>query len=115
MESIISEAAIEKAKINHRCSRTDHPFQNKDVFQFTHEYAFDEIFTEMPYVHRQKSEEEIYETYQQFFPMGQTTAFPGRNHYPLYHKPGLCNGSLPEPAFSYSKRRKNHQSAPTAI
>ena len=63
----IYEEAIEKARRN-----TEHAGQlihyvNRDCFTFTHEYLFDEIFTNMPFVQGRKTQLEIYEIYERFF------------------------------------------------
>lgn len=71
-----SDVAIEKAKINTELASQIIHFVNKNCFEFTHEYAFDEIFTEMPYATGQKTEKEIYEIYEQFFPMARRLLLP---------------------------------------
>lgn len=59
--------AIAKAKINTEAAGQIIHFVNRNCFDFTHEYLFDEIFTNMPFVTGHKSEDEIYELYEQFF------------------------------------------------
>lgn len=61
--------AIDKAKINMEAAGQIIHFVNKDCFEFTHDYLFDEIFTDMPFETGHKSDEEIYEIYQKFFNM----------------------------------------------
>lgn len=63
---ILAEA-IEKAKINTDAAGQIIHYVNKDFFDFTHEYVFDEIFTNMPFAIGRKTEEEIYELYSKFF------------------------------------------------
>lgn len=67
----IYEEAIEKARKN-----TEHAGQvihyiNRDCFTFTHEYLFDEIFTNMPFAQGRKTQLEIYEIYEKFFGMAR--------------------------------------------
>ena len=63
----IYEDAIEKARRNtERAGQVIH-YVNRDSFTFTHEYLFDEIFTNMPFVQGRKTPLEIYEIYQKFF------------------------------------------------
>lgn len=61
------EAAINAAKINTQAAGQIIHYVNKDFFEFTHDYLFDEIFTNMPFAMGHKSEEEIYEIYVRFF------------------------------------------------
>ena len=59
--------AIEKAKINTEAAGQIIHFVNRDFFDFTHDYRFDEIFTNMPFAIGRKTEEEIYDIYEGFF------------------------------------------------
>ena len=63
---ILSDA-INKAKINTEAAGQIIHYINRDFFDFTHEYVFDEIFTNMPFRIGRKTEEEIYELYRKFF------------------------------------------------
>lgn len=63
----ILEEAINKAKINTEVAGQIIHYINRDFFDFTHEYTFDEIFTNMPFAIGRKTEEEIYELYDKFF------------------------------------------------
>lgn len=71
-----SPEAIEKAIYNTNLADQIIHYVNKDCFTFTHQYAFDEIFTEMPYATGQKSEAEIYEVYKKFFPFAKRVLGP---------------------------------------
>lgn len=71
-----SPEAIEKAIINTNLADQIIHYVNKDCFAFAHEYPFDEIFTEMPYATGQKSENDIYEIYKNFFPMAKRLLRP---------------------------------------
>lgn len=59
--------AIEKARVNTEEAKQIIHYINRDFFDFTHEYLFDEIITNMPRAMGRKSEEEIFELYQKFF------------------------------------------------
>lgn len=63
--------AIEKAKVNTAAAGQIIHYVNRNCFDFTHEYKFDEIFTNMPFATAHKSEDEIFEIYEQFFPMAK--------------------------------------------
>ena len=63
----ILEEAIEKGRRNAEEAGQLIHFINRDCFTFTHEYLFDEIFTNMPFVQGRKTPLEIYEIYNQFF------------------------------------------------
>ena len=63
----IFEEAIEKARYNTENAGQLVHYVNRDCFTFTHEYLFDEIFTNMPFVQGRKTGLEIYEIYERFF------------------------------------------------
>ena len=63
----IYEEAIEKARRNTENAGQIIHYVNRDCFTFTHEYLFDEIFTNMPFVQGRKTQLEIYEIYEKFF------------------------------------------------
>lgn len=63
----IFEEAIEKARRNTEAAEQLVHYVNRDCFTFTHEYLFDEIFTNMPFVQGRKTPLEIYEIYERFF------------------------------------------------
>lgn len=63
----IFEEAIEKARRNTEASGQLIHYVNRDCFTFTHEYLFDEIFTNMPFAQGRKTGLEIYEIYERFF------------------------------------------------
>lgn len=60
--------AIEKARFNTEAAGQIVHYINRNFFDFTHEYPFDEIFTNMPFKTGHKSEEELEELYRAFFP-----------------------------------------------
>ena len=63
--------AIEKARVNTEAAGQIVHYINRNFFDFTHEYLFDEILTDMPFVTGHKSEEEIVELYKKFFVKAQ--------------------------------------------
>ncbi|MBR4982369.1 MAG: methyltransferase [Lachnospiraceae bacterium] len=63
----IFEEAVEKARRNTENAGQIIHYVNRDSFTFTHEYLFDEIFTNMPFVQGRKTPLEIYEIYEKFF------------------------------------------------
>ena len=71
-----SPEAIKKAIYNTNLADQIVHYINKDCFTFTHDYPFDEIFTEMPYATGQKTEAEIREVYEKFFPFAKRVLGP---------------------------------------
>lgn len=63
----ISGDNIVKAKINTENAGQIIHFINKDFFEFTHTYLFDEIITDMPFETSNKSKGDIKQIYKQFF------------------------------------------------
>jgi Predicted N6-adenine-specific DNA methylase len=59
--------AIQKARENTDEAGLIIHYINRDFFEFQHEYLFDEIITNMPFVTGHKQEDEIFELYQKFF------------------------------------------------
>lgn len=68
----IQASAIDKAKVNTEAARQIIHYINKDFFEFSHEYKFDEIITDMPMRMGRKTEQEIYEIYDRFFTKART-------------------------------------------
>lgn len=63
----ISKEAIEKAKQNTANAGQIIHFINKDFFDFTHEYLFDEVFTNMPWALGKTYQSEVEDIYRKFF------------------------------------------------
>lgn len=63
----ILEDAIYKGRRNAEEAGVPVHFINRDFFSFSHEYAFDEIFTNMPFVQGKKTALDIYDLYEKFF------------------------------------------------
>jgi len=68
----LQETAIEKAKVNTQNARQIIHYINKDFFEFTHDYKFDEIITNMPMAIGRKTEADIDELYDRFFVKART-------------------------------------------
>ena len=68
----ISEEALEKAKSNTEEAGQLIHYIHRDFQSFTHEYHFDEIFTDMPFAMGNTSKEEIYQLYKDFFAHAKT-------------------------------------------
>ena len=62
------EDCIKKARLNTAAAHQIIHYVNRDFFDFTHDYPFDEIITDMPFRIGRKTEEEIEEIYARFFP-----------------------------------------------
>lgn len=67
----IQSEFIEKARENAENARQVIHFINRDFFDFTHEYPFDEIITDMPFPMGKITEGEIALLYKQFFKTAQ--------------------------------------------
>ena len=63
----IQEDAILKARENAEAARQVIHFINRDFFQFTHDYLFDEVITNMPFKIGRITDEEVYDIYKRFF------------------------------------------------
>ena len=59
--------AITKARANADSVHAVINYINRDFFDFTHEYLFDEIVTNMPFKSGVREEKELFEIYQKFF------------------------------------------------
>lgn len=81
--------AIEKARVNMENAEQIIHFVNRNFFDFTHEYKFDEIFTNMPFITGHKSEEEIEEVYEEFFPKAKEVLKSGGRVIMLSHNADL--------------------------
>ena len=63
----IQEDAILKARENAEAARQVIHFVNRDFFQFTHDYLFDEVITNMPFKIGRITDDEVYDIYKRFF------------------------------------------------
>lgn len=64
----VLEDSILKARANTERARQIIHYVNRDFFDFTHEYLFDEIITNMPFKQGYTTGEDIEKLYQSFFP-----------------------------------------------
>lgn len=72
----IMEEAILKARKNTEAAGQIAHYINKDFFHFVHKYLFDEIFTNMPFAIGRKTQEEIFDIYDNFFRIARTYLKP---------------------------------------
>jgi 23S rRNA G2445 N2-methylase RlmL len=63
----ILEEAVSKARSNTEAAGQIIHYINRDYFDFTHQYLFDEIFTNMPFDPANRNESKIYDLYEHFF------------------------------------------------
>lgn len=63
----IQEEAIEKARDNAEVAHQIIHYINRDFFQFSHEYLFDEVITNMPFAIGRTTEDEVFDLYERFF------------------------------------------------
>lgn len=68
----ISAEALAKAKINTQEAGQVIHYINRDFASFTHEYRFDEIFTDMPFAMGSMTKEDVYKTYKDLFTHAKT-------------------------------------------
>ncbi len=106
------EPAITKAKINTEEAGQIIHFINKNFFDFTHEYKFDEIFTNMPFETGHKSYDEIETLYRDFFPKAREVLTAEGTIIMYSHNPELVNNFAPRYGYQIKEayeimRRKN--------
>lgn len=63
-----SHDAIEKARLNTEAAGQIIHYVQRNFFDFTHDYLFDEIITNMPFTIGRTTEDDIQRLYRQFFP-----------------------------------------------
>ena len=63
----IQEEAVLKARKNTEAAGMAAHYINRDFFQFRHDYLFDEVITDMPFVMGRVTEDEIFGLYSRFF------------------------------------------------
>lgn len=63
----ILEEAIFKARENAEAAKQVIHFVNRDFFQFTHDYRFDEVITDMPFKMGRLTDDDVRDIYEQFF------------------------------------------------
>jgi 23S rRNA G2445 N2-methylase RlmL len=56
-----------KARENAEAARQVIHFINRDFFQFTHDYLFDEVITNMPFKIGRLTDDGVYDIYKRFF------------------------------------------------
>ncbi len=106
------EPAITKAKINTNEAGQIIHFINRNFFDFTHEYKFDEIFTNMPYETGHKTYDEIEILYRDFFPKAREVLTEEGTIIMYSHNPELVESLAPRYGYQIKEayeftRRKN--------
>lgn len=91
--------AIAKAKVNTKAAGQIIHYVNCSCFDFTHDYKFDEIFTNMPFATAHKSEEEIWEIYRSFFPMAKRLLTPDGTIIMYTHDPDFVDRLAKESGY----------------
>ncbi len=104
--------AITKAKINTDEAGQIIHFVNRNFFDFTHEYKFDEIFTNMPYETGHKSLDEIETLYRDFFPKSKEMLTESGTIIMYSHNPELVKSLAPRYGYQIKEafeimRREN--------
>lgn len=92
--------AIAKARVNTKAAGQIIHYVNCSCFDFTHDYKFDEIFTNMPFATAHKSEDEIWEIYRQFFPMAKRLMTPAGTIIMYTHDPDFVDRLARENGYS---------------
>ncbi|MFI3237455.1 MAG: methyltransferase [Lachnospiraceae bacterium] len=82
-------SAIEKAKVNTAEAGQIIHYVNRNFFDFTHEYSFDEIFTNMPSVMGRTTQEDIDLLYENFFEKAKEVLTPYGTIIMYSHDPSL--------------------------
>ena len=85
--------AIRKARENTECAGREIYYVNRDFFEFTHKYLFDEIFTNPP-VRGKKSREEQEQLYQQLFEQAEVLLRPGSRMFLYSNEKGYVKKQL---------------------
>jgi len=102
---IFSEA-IEKARINTQQAEQIIHFINRDFFDFTHEYLFDEIFTNLPFVGGHITRESVLTVYQNFFSCAKTHLTKEGKIYLYSHDYSYVQKYAPMAGFTILKKFK---------
>jgi tRNA G10 N-methylase Trm11 len=97
----IMEDAIEGAKINTEAAGQIIHYINKNFFDFTHEYLFDEIFTNMPFAIGRKTQEEINLLYHEFFEKAKTHLVSDGRIIMYTHDQDLVETLVPEYGYNF--------------
>lgn len=103
--------AVLKAKVNTEAAGQIIHCVNKDFFFFTHEYLFDEIFTDMPFATSNKPESEIAEIYLNFFAKAREILKPDgiiimyTHNREMIRKPAAASGFEILKRFEISKKQ----------
>lgn len=99
----ISKDAISIARKNTEHTNQIIHFINRDFFRFTHEYLFDEIFTNMPFFMYDARQDEIFEVYRQFFEKSKEVLKPHGTLILYSHNPNYIEELCPQYGYRILK------------
>lgn len=110
-----SAEAIEKAKHNVMSAGQIIHFINKNFFDFTHEYKFDEIFTNMPWAIGKVSHDDITLLYSGFFKKARTVLTPTGTIIIYTHDAQLAESCAKKEGYTVKKSYSIHAKEGTAL
>lgn len=110
-----SAEAIEKAKHNVMCAGQIVHFIHKNFFDFTHEYRFDEILTNMPWAIGKVSQDDISALYSRFFKKARTVLTPSGTIILYTHDADLARVYAQKEGYSLKKSYSIHAKEGTAL
>lgn len=99
----ISEEALQKAKQNTKAAGQLVHYIHRDFQSFTHEYHFDEIFTDMPFAMGNSSQEDILRLYKDFFAHAKTLLSKAGTLIVYTRNPAYCTRFAKENDFRILK------------
>lgn len=99
----ILEEAVEKARENTKRAGQIIHYINRDFFDFTHEYRFDEVITDMPFKMGRTTEDDILGIYEHFFPKAYEFLKDDGTIIMYSHDRGLVKRLAPEYNFKIVK------------
>lgn len=111
----ISGEAIEKANQNMQNAGQIIHFTNKNFFAFTHEYKFDEIFTNMPWAIGKTTRDDIYDLYSQFFKKAKTVLKANATIIMYTHDADLARRFALQSGYELKKSYPIHEKEGTAL
>lgn len=110
-----SQEAIDKAKHNVMCAGQIVHFVHKNFFDFTHEYKFDEIFTNMPFAIGKVTPGDIEILYSRFFQKARTVLTPSGTIIMYTHDEKLATRYAQKEGYTLKKSYPIHAKEGTAL
>lgn len=99
----LQEEAVEKARENTKRAGQIIHYINRDFFDFTHEYRFDEVITDMPFKMGRTTEDDILHIYEQFFPKAYEFLKDDGTVIMYSHDRGMVRRLAPKQNFKIEK------------